>query len=288
MAQNKTYAELLALIQALAGVDSFTSAERTKILALVNRRLYVAYAAIQTWPRYLVAAQARPMNDGVVAAEYNEVTGVRTGSSATRSGTTVTIVCTAAVTFVKGMTVTVAGISGTVSPVGSQEVASVGTTTIENDTFTYELASGTGTETYGGTATITPAAISDIGDFNRILTGNPLRSSSYSSLNFVVDGEDAKVFGDYDGLTGVYVGYKKRWDGPYVAESTNIPFEFYHYAAHAAYADFLRMDDQNDKALVEEQVAETYLQIETNKLSHANNGNYGYSVFRSHGTTQTR
>ena len=37
--QSTTYANLLVLIQSLAGVDSFTTAEQTKILAMANRRM---------------------------------------------------------------------------------------------------------------------------------------------------------------------------------------------------------------------------------------------------------
>ena len=56
-----------------------------------------------------------------------------------------------------------------------------------------------------------------------------------------------------------FVTYKKEWNGPYTTASTNIPEEWREYIAHASFADFLRMDAQNEKAIVEEKVAEQIL-----------------------------
>ena len=97
---NKTYSDLLGLIQALAGVDSFTTLEQVKILAIVNRRLYEAYRASPTWARYYFPAEARPIVDNIISRSYSVVGGTRTTSSATRLLKTVTIVCTASVDFV--------------------------------------------------------------------------------------------------------------------------------------------------------------------------------------------
>jgi hypothetical protein len=289
MAQDKTYTDLLALVQALAGVDSFTTSEQTRLLAIANRRLYQAYNAMPTWPRYMIGAQARPMNDGVVAAEYDEATGVRSVSSATRSSTTVTIVTTAAVTFVAGMRVTIAGLSGTVTPNGTYTVTGVTETTVENDTFTYELdTTNTSTETYSGTGSVSPVAIADISDYHRIYSANPFVSGVIRDLNFWVDSDGAHVTGDHDGLEGIWVGYKKQWPGPYLSTATDIPLEFFYYAAHASYADFLRMDGYTDKAMAEEGAAQAYLQLEMEKAANSKNNNLAFGRFTTHNSTQSR
>jgi len=87
-----SYSNLLALIQSLAGVDSFTTAEQTKILAMCNRRLYQAYNASPMWPRYLKASQARPAPNGIIPFEYDNSAGIRTSTGTeTRTGATVMI-----------------------------------------------------------------------------------------------------------------------------------------------------------------------------------------------------
>lgn len=57
--QQRTYTDLKALIQALAGVNSFTTEEDTKIVNLVNRRASQAYNSSPSWPRYLIVSQER-------------------------------------------------------------------------------------------------------------------------------------------------------------------------------------------------------------------------------------
>lgn len=287
--QFKSYSDLYALVKALAGVDSFASAEDAKILANANRRLYQAYAASPMWPRYVVASQARPANDGLIAYEYDDVAGVASVASATRNGSTVTVVCAAAVTFVGGMEVTVSGLTGSVSPNGTYKVAAVTTTTLENDTFSYDITTtNTATETYTGTGVVTPVAVADISDFIRIWNGAPFSRAGAGDMNFTTDVDGAHLVGDHSGLGGYYVAYKKQWDGPYTTASTTIPLEFFYYAAHATYADFLRMDGQVDKAMAEEQVAETYLALEMQKAAHAKNNNRIYSRITTHLSTQGR
>ena len=283
--QNKTYTELLDGVEALAGVNAFTTQEQTRLLANANRRLYQAYSATPTWQRY-AKIEARPANDGLIAREYTGA--ARTVTTATRSGTTVTIVCDDAVDFVAGMYVTVASLSGTEDPNGSQVVMSVTTTTVDDDTFTFELDDGTGTETYSGSGTVTPDTVSDIGDFHRVYSGNPNNGNAGYDVEWWEDADGAHVTGNRSGLEGYWVSYKKEWGGPYTTASTDIPLEFYHYVLHATYADFLRGEGQNDKALAEEQAAQEYLAIELMKPANVRNANRLYSRVRTHNTTQAR
>lgn len=285
---NKTYADLLALAQALAGVDAFTTSESTKMLALINRRLYEAYEGSPTWPRYYYAAQARPITDGVISRSYSVAGGTRTSSLESRVSTTVTIVCTAAVDFVAGMDVTISGLSGTVSPNGTYTVTGVSTTTVDDDTFTYTLSSGTGSEVYTGTGTITPVALPEVGEFNRILSGNPYSAGGYREFQFIVDSEGAKIINRGGTANGAWVNFKQEWPGPYTTASTDIPQEFFNYTAHAAYADFLRMDGQTDKAIVEEKVAQNYLDIELMKAENQSNVNNSYRRISTYTSRQYR
>jgi len=255
---------------------------------MANRRLYEAYDFSPTWPRYIVGAQVRPAIDNVIAREYDNVAGIRASSSASRNATTVTIVCTAAVTFAAGMSVAISGLSGTVTPNGTFTVTGIDTTTIENDTFTYDLTSGTGVETYSGTATVAPVAIDDISDFNRIWNANPFSTNGFHEYDFFVDSSGATVINNATGNSGFWVGYKKQSPSPYTTASTDIPLEFFHYAAHATYADFLRMDGQVDKAIAEEQIAMTYLMLELSKAQNQRNNNSLFRRISTYVSTQSR
>jgi hypothetical protein len=269
--QTETYANFLVLVKALAGVDNFTTDEESSILAFANRRIYQAYRESPLWPRYFVESEARPSTNDVIATTYDEVAGIRTSSSATRSGTTVTIVCTAAIDFVSGMSVTVSGLTGTDDPNVTAVVK-----TVDDATFTYDLTTNTTTsETYTGTATVSPVAIADIDTFHRVWAYEPFETNRSYQMDFSVSSAGARVTGNYLGVTGYYVGYKKQWGGRYTADSTDIPLEFFEYAAQATYADFLRMDQQTSRAITEEQVAVGLLEIELDQAERqANSAKY--------------
>jgi hypothetical protein len=58
--------------------------------------------------------------------------------------------------------------------------------------------------------------------------------------------------------------------------------------AHAAYADFLRMDGQIEKAMAEEQVAQQYLMIELEKAETQRNNNSLYRRISTYISRQSR
>lgn len=283
---DRTYSDLYSLIGSLAGVSSFTSTDDANILNFVNRRIYQAYRQSKMWSRYVVGAQARPVVNGAIPFTFSPST--LNVSVATRSGTTVTIVCTAAVDFAPGMYVTIAALSGTVNANGNYQVVGVETTTTTNDTFTYELTSGTGSETYTGTATVVADAVPDIDSFNRIWSTNPLLLNSAIEYEFYVDSDGAHVVNNYSGLEGFWVGFVKKWGGPYADTATDIPGEFFEYAAHAAYADFLRGDGQVDKAIAEENIAQQYLVVELDKAETQRNNNALYRRISTYTSRQSR
>lgn len=277
---NRTYTDLFELIRALAGVDEFAPTESTKILAMANRRLRQAYDACDVWPRYM-RLDARPAPDGYVPYSYDSSNGSRYSSSVTRDGTEVTFT-TSGVDFdvVVGQRAVISGLSGTVDPNGTYEVTSV-----DGNTVTYELDSGTGTETYTGTGLFAPVTIPNVEIFVRLYDRNPTQNGGGWEYDFFVTPDGAEVIDNQPDLTGFWVTYKAVWDGPYTNAATNIPQEWFYYAAHATYADFLRMDGQVDKALAEEAVAQTYLDVEMSKASQQRNMN---SLFRRFSTYTSR
>jgi hypothetical protein len=286
--QQDSWTNLLGRIKGLAGVDAFTSGEETKLLSLANRRIYQAYRASDMWARYIVGAQARPGPDNIIPWEYAEGDGDRGITTATRSGATVTVVCDADIDgdFVAGQFVTIAALSfSTADPNGEYRVASIS----DDDTFTFELSDTTltGTETYTGSGTVEPVALPDVDTFIRVFNAYPYHLANCGEYNFHVESDGCHVAGNASGALGFWVCYKKQWGGDYTALSTDIPYEFFNYAAHGTYADFLRMDSQVGAALSEEAAAQQYLLIELDRPQNQANARL-ISSFANHGTAQNR
>jgi len=280
---NRTYADLFDLIESLAGVDEFAPTETTKILAMANRRLRQAYDACDIWPRYQ-RLDARPAPDGYVPYSYDASNGTRMASAASRDGTTVTFT-TGGVDFdvITGQKVTISGLSGSVNPNGVYDITSV-----DGQTVTYELATGTGTETYTGTGLLTPVTIPDVEVFVRLHDRNPVSGTGGNEYDFFVDTNGSNPIGNSPELEGFWVTYKAIWDGPYTNASDNIPQEWFYYAAHATYADFLRMDGQTDRALAEETIAQMYLDTELTKADKQRNMNNLFRRFSTYTSRQFR
>lgn len=283
---NRTYSDLLALVQALAGVDAFAPTELPKVQEFINSRIRAAYDSSPTWPRYIVGGEVRPAIDGLV--EYTYVRSARFLESATRSGTTVTVVATVFgpdFTAAPGMTVNVVGLVSADSPATSPN-GTFTVTAVSGRELSYEITAVSGmtaSETYTipGAPYVIQVELTDIEDFFRIWSGNPYGRSGSRELNYYVDSSGAHLDGASDGVQAVYVAYKKNWGGPYTSSSTDIPQEFFQYAARAAYSDFLRMDGQTDKAGVEEQQANRYLTVELDKAAQVANNNRVFGRVRT-------
>jgi hypothetical protein len=132
------------------------------------------------------------------------------------------------------------------------------------------------------------ATLNSIDTFLRVYDEAPYVTNSVDEFEFVVTADGAKVISNTDSLTVFYVDYKKRWGGDYNSTTNqNVPLEFFHYAAHAAFADFLRYDEQNEKAAAEEAYAESLLVLELENAMNQRNSNRT-TRFRSHATAQSR
>ena len=233
--QEVDYNSIYNQVKALAGVTDFTSQEQVLITTLVNRRAKLAYESSDFWPRWLVVGESRTY----------KVTTVSAGS------------------FVVGLTYTIATV-GTTNwlSIGAQ-TATVGTVFVATG-----VGSGTGTATLNSNISpSTQAGLSTIDTYLRIHKSyQPFYQYSSVEVEYYVDSLGAHVVGDTSPTTSTFVTYKKEWDGPYTTASTNIPEEWKEYLGHATYADFLRLDAQNEKALVEEKVAEGILQDQLMKV----------------------
>lgn len=122
----------------------------------------------------------------------------------------------------------------------------------------------------------------------RIHRTQPFLRNSALEFDFYVDSNGAHILNlTTADATSAFVTYKKEL-GQFTENSTNIPGEWFAFIAHAAYADFLRMDGQHDKALNEEQVAQGYIAIELEKVDNMMNNNTALKRFSTYINRQSR
>jgi len=133
----------------------------------------------------------------------------------------------------------------------------------------------------------------NIGDFSRIHRKEAFLNNSSSEYEFYVDSVGANVLNVPSGTEKVFVSYKKQFTpftvtSDYYNSTVEVPGEFFNYIAHAVYADFLRVQNRQEQALAEEQVAQTYLALELEKIDIRSNNNTINKRFSTYVNRQSR
>lgn len=130
-----------------------------------------------------------------------------------------------------------------------------------------------------------------IGEFIRIHKTQPFLNYSAAEYEFYVDANGANLLNATD-INTAFVTYKKAFTPyavtDYLTSTEAVPSEFFHYIAHASYADFLRMDGQTDKALIEENTAKNYLDLELERIDLISNNNSANKRFSTYVNRQAR
>jgi hypothetical protein len=122
----------------------------------------------------------------------------------------------------------------------------------------------------------------------RIHRTQPFLRQSALEFDFYVDSNGAHILNlTTADASSAFVTYKKELS-QFTENSTNIPGEWFAFMAHTAYADFLRMDGQHDKALTEEQVAQSYIAMELEKVDNMMNNNTALKRFSTYINRQAR
>jgi len=133
-----------------------------------------------------------------------------------------------------------------------------------------------------------------VDEFIRIYKTQPFLKNSALEYDFTVDSNGANLLNASPVPTTVFALFKARPGLPIAlpadpeTSTVEIPSEFFYFIAHGAYADFLRMDGQTDKGLVEEQIAEKYLATELEKIDIRNNNNNSLKKFSTYVNRQSR
>jgi len=133
-----------------------------------------------------------------------------------------------------------------------------------------------------------------IGDFNRIHRKKAFQNNSSMEYDFFVDFNGANILNIANSTDNeAFVSYKKQFTpftvtSDYYNSVVEVPGEFFNYIAHAVYADFLRVQNRQEQALAEEQVAQTYLALELEKIDIRSNNNTINKRFSTYVNRQSR
>ena len=135
--------------------------------------------------------------------------------------------------------------------------------------------------------------VDDIADFIRVHKTESFLNKSAHEYDYYVDPIGAHLLNVTDSdLNVAYVTYKKKFTPfgvttDYYNDDTEVPEEFFNYIAHAAYADFLRIQGQTELAQTEGALAEKYLDMELEKLNNINSLNAARRI-STHVSRQSR
>jgi len=234
--KTRTYDELIELISALCGV-AFATIELPRIRALINRRAKKAYRATNYWTRFLKIGEGRYMSADPVNA-----------------------------------TSVVANTGYFIESIGTTDFTLIGATQNLVGQYFVATAAGSGTGTARPALSYVPYAESGkdtIDTFLRIQKDQPYLSASVQDYEFTVGGLGATIVAGNLNPSLAWVTYKATHDVLYGSgslESFFIPDEWFEYLAHGTYADYLRAEGQQERAVVADQEADLILQDELMRL----------------------
>ena len=109
-----------------------------------------------------------------------------------------------------------------------------------------------------------------IDTFLRIHKEDPYSSAMSQEYDFMVTGSGAKLIAGNTDPSSAWVTFKKQFTDTYGdgtgGTTVTIPDEWFEYLAHGTYADFLRAEGQQEKAVVADQEADVILQDELMRI----------------------
>ncbi len=308
--RNRTYGDLFKLVRSLAGVGTFAPSEVDDVENLINRRFAEAYNSSQMWPRYLVNGEPRTIVAGrTVQTSEDSIHIYGAGDSDVNGLYRRNELVTQIPTFTKydsneikiGNELFSLVSDGTMGYIvkGTPSL-SISTSprlyqgTMQSETTPISYPASGWTALSGSSPAPFAQDLSYIGEFQRIHSDEPFVNNSAKEYEFFVTSRGAEILNVRNNNAGLaYVTYKKDFV-PFAvitnhsASTDLVPEEFFEFIAHAAYADFLRMDGQTDKALAEEQRAQVYLALELERVDIMSNNNTINKRFSTYVNRQSR
>jgi len=319
--QTRTYGDLFKITSALIGTGGeLDVSEQDQVSHFINRRFQQAFDESPVWPRYLVSSEERALalyelsgattsTSTLVNQNYrflglSEPDTVSIGGTKVYSGFTTNdtliykntsnawVVATSVTNSVNAAGIVTFGDGGTVQFTEAD--------TVKNDsveavtTWTPRAGSNILKVSIQNLIPYVQAGFTSIGDFNRIHRKRAFMNDSSMEYEFFVDFNGANILNIANSTdTSAFVSYKQQFTpytvtSGYYDSSLEVPAEFFNYIAHAVYADFLRVQNRQEQALAEEQVAQTYLALELEKIDIRSNNNTINKRFSTYVNRQSR
>ena len=251
---------------------------------------------------YILLGQDSGADQGVAGTNvyYNPATGTRDSSEVSDSTVIYKNSGTNRWEVEEGTDVDLSGGAITVTSAGSTVLVEADSQKKDNPsevitwTLTAALVSGTPLVVDKQLIPYAQTGRDSIGDFNRIHRKQAFMNNSSMEYEFFVDFDGANILNIANSNDNeAFVSYKKQFT-PYTVTSgyydstLEVPAEFFNYIAHAVYADFLRVQNRQEQALAEEQVAQTYLALELEKIDIRSNNNTINKRFSTYVNRQAR
>jgi hypothetical protein len=319
--QTRTYGDLFKLISALVGTGGqLATGEQDQLRHFINRRFQEAFDESPVWPRYLVSGEKRIISSlnlsGSATSAVNQnykIAGTFNGKAYTgdttigKSGTTIYEgITNSTVRIYKNNNDAWVVATGT----GSLQKNSDGTVSIQvagtaqaTETDSVKKSNVADVEDWNPTGLlVTPQSLipyaqtgkDTIGDFNRIHRKKAFLNNSAIEYEFFVDFDGANILNIANSSDNVaFVTYKKQFTpftltSGYYDSSVEVPAEFFNFIAHAAYSDFLRVQNKQEEAIAEETLAKTYLALELEKIDIRSNNSTINKRFSTYVNRQSR
>tara|TARA_Y100000114_G_scaffold116723_1_gene111021 strand:- start:233 stop:1213 length:981 start_codon:yes stop_codon:yes gene_type:complete len=325
--QDRTYSDLLFLIQSLIGAGNLTTEEQGSIESFINRRAHEAFETSQTWPRFLVSSEERTLVLyellGASSATSTSVNGqykffginsgsFESGGGSATADTNIYQNTSSTTTFIYKNSSNAWVVATSISPTdtrssdGKISLNSSGTVqfteadTTKNDALenvtTWTPRTGSNllsvVKKYivpyaEGGVLTTDSAKTNIGEFLKIYRKQAFLNDSSLEYDFFVDFNGGNILNIANTTDNTAFVTYKKELPQYTITSTDIPGEWFFFIAHGAYADFLRMEGRTEQSITEEGVAQGYLAQELEKVDNMSNNNV-FRRFSTHGTRQSR
>lgn len=311
--QTRTYGDLFNLVSNMIGAVELAADEQTQLRHFINRRFQEAFDESPVWPRYLVSSEERQ----IIALTLSGATS-STSTSVNQDYKLLGANTTGGTNVYQGITTNTVIIYNT----GSAWRVDTSASAAEQADGTYTVSAGTQQFIEADTnkknnvkdvETWTPRSGSDvlsvvakqlipyaetnkttIGDFNRIHRKKAFLNNSAIEYDFFVDFDGANILNIISTTDNTaFVTYKKQFTPfavttDYYNSTAEVPAEFFNFIAHSAYADFLRVQNKQQEAIAEEQVAKTYLALELEKIDIRSNNSTINKRFSTYVNRQSR
>ena len=133
--------------------------------------------------------------------------------------------------------------------------------------------------------------LDSIDTFLRIHKTAPWQSASAQEFEYTVGSTGATLISGSSDPTSAFVTYKVQHSATYgdgATDTTTVPAEWFEYIAHGTYADFLRMEGQQEKAALADQEANDMLLDELMRIDEQQGSSRVSTRIWTYANTQSR